>query len=146
MGVSLLQGLVPRATGKTAASIRYEVYPNRLVIFARAFFAALETGRGPRVGTEYQNFDDNLLEWMKAKGIGADLSEKKRKQLARFLSYKINKDGDKTFRRGGRSVYSQAVDKFLKELSNEIIKFKTKEYTDKMVKALKESVNGTISS
>jgi hypothetical protein len=140
LGVQLLQGVVPKATGKTAESIRYEVYPNQLVIYARAFFQALETGRGPRRSSEYGGFDNSLLEWMKAKGVGADLNEKKRKQLARFLAYKINKDGDKTFKRGGKDVYSQVVAKFIEELTNEIIKIKTKEYTDKVVAQIKEAV------
>lgn len=139
-GVELLQGVIPKATGKTAASLRYEVYPNRLVIYARAFFQALETGRGPRKSSEYGGFDESLLEWMKAKGVGADLNEKKRKQLARFLAYKINKDGDKTFRTGGKDVYSQVVARFIEELKNEVIKIKTKEYTDKVVKQIKEAV------
>jgi hypothetical protein len=79
---------------------------------------------------------------MKATGIGGDLDEKKQKQLARFLAYKINQRGDRTFRSGGKTVYSQVVDKFIKELSNEIIKIKTKEYTDRFVNDLQEAVNG----
>lgn len=141
-GVELIRQVVPKATGNTAQSIEYEVYPNRLVIYARAFFTALETGRGPRKSDEYGGFDKSLLEWMKARGIGGDLNEKKQKQLARFLAYKINQKGDRTFRAGGKTVYSQVVDKFIKELSNEIIKIKTKEYTDRFVNDLQEAVNG----
>jgi hypothetical protein len=141
-GVELIRQVVPKATGKTAQSIEYEVYPNRLIIYARAFFTTLETGRGPRKSDEYGGFDKSLLEWMKAKGIGSDLNEKKQKQLARFLSYKINQRGDKTFRAGGKTVYSQVVEKFLKELTNEVIKIKTKEYTDKFVNELQVAVNG----
>jgi hypothetical protein len=145
-GVELIRQVVPKATGKTAQSIEYEVYPNRLVIYARAFFTALETGRGPRKSDEYQGFDKSLLEWMKAKGIGGELNEKKQKQLARFLSYKINQRGDRTFRSGGKTVYSQVVDKFIQELSDEVIKMMTKEYTDKYVNDLQAAVNGTISN
>lgn len=143
VGVSLLQSLVPKATGKTAASIRYEVYPNRLVIFAREFFAALETGRGPRKNTEKTDFEARMLEWMAARGVGSDLNEKKRKQLARSLTYMLNKEGDRTFKRGGKDVYSQAVAKFIDELKKEIVKIKTRQYTDSVVRLLKGSVNGT---
>ena len=145
-GVQLLRGVVPRATGKTAQSIRYEVLPNRLLIYARAFFEALETGRGPRKSSEYGGFDESLYEWMKAKGVGAELNEKKRKQLARFLAYKINKDGDKTFKQGGKSVYSQVMAQFIEELQKEVFKVLSKEYTDKMFKMTKEAVHGTINS
>ena len=43
IGVELLKQSIPKATGKTAASIHFEVTPNRLQIFGRAFFKALET-------------------------------------------------------------------------------------------------------
>ena len=141
LGVQIIRQTIPNATGKTSKSIEYEVYPNRLVIYARAFFAGLETGRGPRKSAEYGGFNDSLLDWMKARGIGADLNEKKKKQLARFLSYKINQEGDKTFRSGGRTVYSSVVEKFINELSNEIVNIKTKEYIDKFVNGLQSAVN-----
>jgi hypothetical protein len=144
LGVEGLRQRVPKATGKTAASIQYEVDFNRLRIFARDFFLTLETGRGPRKSSAYQGFDENLLEWMKARGIGADLSEKKRKQLARFFSFKINKEGDATFKSGGKDVYSDFMDKFVEELSNEIVKVRTKEYADRFVELIK--TNGTIGS
>ena len=146
IAVALLQSLVPKATGKTANSIRYEVYPERLVVFGRAYFQTLETGRGPRKDSSYGGFDKSLLEWMAARGIGAGLTDKKKQQLARFLSYKINKEGDKTFKAGGKDVYSVAVAKFIEELKKEVIKMKTKEYTAKMVAQLKTSVNGTVSN
>lgn len=140
VAVSLLHSLVPKATGKTADSIRYEVYPGRLVVFARAYFQALETGRGPRKNSSYEGFDKSLEEWMRARGVGSGLNPKKFKQLARFLSYKINRDGDITFKKGGKDVYSAAIAKFIKELTNEVIKIKTKEYTDKVVKDIKMAV------
>lgn len=135
-GVKMLQNLVPKATGKTARSIEYIVVPNRLRIVGREFFETLETGRGPRKSSKEGGFKDNLLEWMKARGIGSDLSEKKRKQLARFFAWKINKEGDTTFKAGGRSIYSMQVDAFVEELSNVIADRKHKEYTDELVKQL----------
>ena len=146
LGVELLQNAVPKATGKTAQSIRYVVYPNRLVILARAFFETLETGRGPRKDSTYSGFDKSLLDWMAARGIGSELDEKKKKQLARFLSYKINKEGDKTFRQGGKTVYSQILAKFVDELKKEIIAIKNKEYSDFMVKEFKIAVHGSFSN
>jgi hypothetical protein len=114
------------ATGKTADSIRYEVDFKdgvwTLVYIARAYFSALEKGRGPRKKTEYGGFDVSMLEYMQARGIGSDLSEKKKKQLAKFLAYKINKEGDKTYKKGGRVVYSPTIDKLVLELKQALKK------------------------
>lgn len=119
------------ATGKTVNSIRFESTEIRLKIYGRQAFSAIETGRGPRTSGDYQGFDESMLEYMKARGIGSDLSEKKRKQLARFLSYKINKEGDQLFKSGGREVYSDKLDAFIVELekacAKEIIKNQVQE-------------------
>jgi len=108
------------ATHKTSASIHYEVKKEgtaqSLLIYGRKFFKALETGRGPRKNNEYQQYDVSMYEYMQARGIGADLPEKKRKQLARFLAWKINKEGDKTFKTGGRQVYSDNLNRIVQEL------------------------------
>jgi hypothetical protein len=122
LGVQALRQDVAKvsATGETADSIYYEVKASferiKLTIWGRKFFSTLETGRGPRKGSEYQEFDEHMLKYMKARGIGADLTDKKRKQLARFLTYKINKEGDKTFKQGGRIVYSPTLRKLVDEL------------------------------
>jgi hypothetical protein len=114
------------ATGKTAASVHYEVVSEKtfdvLRILGRKFFSTLETGRGPRKGNEYQEFDVSMYEYMQARGIGTDLPEKKRKQLAKFLAYKINKEGDKTYKQGGREVYSQTLTKLVEELKQALKK------------------------
>ena len=104
LGVQMLKADVQRvsATGKTANSISYEVKSDNdsdtLTIFAREFFSALETGRGPRKSTQKGQFLEGMLEYMQARGIGSDLTDKKRRQLARFLTLRINKEGDKIYR------------------------------------------------
>jgi hypothetical protein len=113
------------ATGKTADSIRFEIAIEAngnisLTFYARQFFKALETGRGPRKNSEYQEYDLSLYEYMQAKGIGADLPEKKRKQLAKFLAYRINKEGDEVFKSGGRVVYSPTLTKLASEIKRGI--------------------------
>lgn len=112
---------VMSATGKTAASIRYESNEDTLIIYGRKFFETIEKGRGPRKSSEEGGFRDSMYEYMVAKGIGADLPEKKRRQLARFLTLKINKEGDKTFKKGGRNVYSDVVNKLVSELRKALI-------------------------
>jgi hypothetical protein len=114
------------ATGKTADSIRFEISVEAngnmsLTFYGRKYFKALETGRGPRKSSEYQEYDVSMYEYMLARGIGADLPEKKRKQLARFLTLKINKEGDSVFKRGGRVVYSPTITKLAEEVKRAIL-------------------------
>jgi hypothetical protein len=137
MGVQLLRTDVSKvsATGKTADSIRFEIQKkdNGNYIFrllGREYFSTLETGRGPRKSSSYGEFDLNLLEYMKAKGIGQDLDDKKQRQLAKFLAYRINKEGDQTFKSGGRIVYSDTLTKFIQELTRAI----TKDFTQLAIK------------
>jgi hypothetical protein len=126
------------ATGKTAESVRHEVtYKDpiwKLTFYARAFFKALETGRKPRESTEYQEFDVSMLEYMQARGIGSDLSDKKKKQLAKFLAYRINKEGDKTYKQGGRIVYSQTLSKLVDELIDALKKDVIRNYVNENIK------------
>jgi hypothetical protein len=149
IGVEVLKQAVQKvgATGKTADSIRYEVTKDRLLLIGRGYFDALETGRGPRESTQESGFTDDMLEWMKARGIGKDLTEKKRKQLARFLVLRANKEGDKLWKQGHgakvRDVYSAVLDKFVEELTEKIAKETVKEFTQKVVNSLK---NGFIGS
>lgn len=132
------------ATGKTAESVEYEVKSDddtdKLIIYGRAFFSTIETGRGPRKNDSYQGFDKSMLEYMKSRGIGADLPEKKREQLARFLAYKINKEGDKTYKEGGRNVYSNALEKIIKELRIALTKDFSKFYLSEVVKGFKRDI------
>ncbi len=144
IGVEALKQDVQKvsATGETADSIRYEVSgsaeTDRLQIFARAFFSTLETGRGPRKSSEQGNFQDNMLEYMKSRGIGSDLDEKKRKQLARFFTWKINKEGDQTFKSGGRIVYSPTLTKLVAELRTAVLK----DFKRHTITVIKEAFKG----
>jgi hypothetical protein len=129
------------ATGKTAESIRHEVtYDNpywKLTFYGREFFKALETGRAPRKGNEYEGFDVSMYEYMQARGIGSDLPEKKRKQLAKFLAYRINKEGDKTYKQGGRIVYSNTLTKLVNELIEALKRDVINKYIEENIKLVK---------
>lgn len=126
LGVEAIKADVQKvsATGKTANSVRYEVTLTgdlyRLAYYARAFFSTLETGRGPRKSSEYGGFDKGMLEYMNARGIGTDLSPKKREQLAKLLAYKINKEGDETYKKGGRVIYSPTITKLVAEIKRAV--------------------------
>lgn len=128
LGVQMLKAAVSKvsATGNTEASISFEVTSKEdsdtLKIFAREFFSTLETGRGPRKSSTEGGFQDGLEEWMRARGIGSELSDKKRKQLAAFFRWRINKEGDATYKKGGRQVYSNDLEKYIEALKEALKK------------------------
>lgn len=112
----LLASSGTNATGKTSESVGYEVKEANgtltLTIFGREYFASVETGRGPRKSAKQSGFADSMLEWMKAKGVGSELDDKKRKGLARFLTLKANREGSALYRKGGRKdIFSPVVNK-----------------------------------
>lgn len=141
-------------TGKTVESIRSEVSPNRLMLLARGYFAALETGRGPRVNQAYEEFDTHLDEWMVAKGFQSKISKTGNKYYkigeswvsAKSLAYKINTVGDKLWRQGQgekvRDVYSNALAKFVEELTQAV----KKDQIESLLSKVRESTYGINSS
>lgn len=94
------------ASGKTSSSLRWETEVEgrkaSLSIYGRAFIWAVETGRGPRKSSAESDFKENLIDWMRIRGVGAGMPEKKFQQLARFLQWRNNKLGSVLFRKGGR--------------------------------------------
>lgn len=149
IGVQALKQDVQKvsATGETEDSIRFEVSQEgtltTLFILARAFFSTLETGRGPRKSSEQGDFLDNMWEYVQARGIGADLPEKKRRQLARFLTLKINREGDKTFKQGGRIVYSPTLTKLIDEIRAAVKKDLFGMYVKDVMSVVKDGNNNT---
>lgn len=144
LGVEALRQDVSKvsATGETEKSIRYEVSMGliaRLVFYGRKFFSTLETGRGPRKSNEDSGFKDYMLKYMMARGIGSDISAKKRENLAKFLVLKINREGDATFKNGGRVVYTPTLEK----LKSEVIQAAKTEvrvsYTKKIIDGFKRT-------
>lgn len=121
------------ATGKTADSITYEIEISNdgsisLRFLGRKYFKALETGRGPRKSSSYQQYDVSLLEYMEARGMLSGLTDNQKKNKAKSLAWYINKHGDKTYREGGREVYSNTLSKLVTELKRAITRDFTKLY------------------
>lgn len=147
IGVQLLVNAIRplSATGKTEDSIGYQVKStdnsDTLILFARQAFSTLETGRGPRKSSQDGGFKNEMLEYMKARGIGADLDDKKRENLARFLVLRINREGDETYKKGGRQVYSNDLEKFVDELKEALRKDFVLSYRTAIKAAF--NVNGT---
>lgn len=152
IGVAVLKMNVQKvnATGKTAASIRSEVTETSLKLIGRGYFAALETGRGPRKESAYGQFDNHLDEWLSVKGFSSKTSKTGVKYYklgdqwfsAKSLAWKINKTGDKLWRKGKgakvRDVYSKALDKFVGELTDAIALETIQSFRKKVVEPLKQ--------
>jgi len=143
IGVKAIQNVLRphSATGETVKSVRFEVKIKdvvySLIYYARKFIGGMETGRGPRKSAQYGEFDKSMLPWMEARGIGADLNPKKKAQLARFLAYKINKEGDETHKSGGRVVFTPTIEKLEKEITEQI----TQDFIQASITRIKNGFN-----
>lgn len=115
------------ASGETSKSLRYEVDFSEsasLSIYGRGFIFGVETGRQPRKSSVQSGFLDGMLKWMKIRGIGSGLSQKKFEQLGRFFTWRQNKFGSKLFRKGGRKdIITPAItDEAVKRISDRAVK------------------------
>jgi len=123
LGVAQIQqDLMPYSkSGETVKSVHFEVFSqstvDRLVILARAYIATIESGRPPRKSNSYEGFDLSLDQYLDKLGLPTKKSKTGVKYYkigefwfsAKSLAWKINKEGDKTYREGGRVVYSPTV-------------------------------------
>jgi len=140
-GVEIVRAAVSKysATGETERSIEYKSDATSLQILAREFIIAMETGRGPRQSSSDGGFKDKMLKYMQARGIGADLDQKKKDALAKFLVLKINREGDRLYKKGGgRDVYTSAVEKFAEDLIQAVSRDQFKRFGDKINETFKD--------
>jgi hypothetical protein len=140
-GVDIVKAAISKysATGESADSVEYTSDDKSLQILAREFISAMETGRGPRKSNSDGGFKDKMLRYMQVRGIGSDLDAKKKEALAKFLVLRINKEGDKLFKKGGgRDVYTKALEKFTEELTKAVTDYQMKVYTDEVIASLKD--------
>ena len=101
---------IPSVSGKTRDAIRTEVSSGETLltgsIFGPKYIGALEHGRGPTRGRGKgggQSLRENLLEWIKARGIQPTGKIKTQEQLSWAMAVKIHNEGNRLFRRGGKS-------------------------------------------
>lgn len=149
IGVDVLKNALNsvRATGKTQASISFKVTStndyDKLTFFAREFMELIEKGRRPTTKKPSPEMIENLAEYARARGI-TSLKGKpaKPEQVAWAIATVINREGDKTYRMGGRVVYSELLDKFIDELK-EVLK---KDFVLSFRNNLKSALRGTVDS
>lgn len=115
----LKQAIAPHdATGKTQASVRYVVdeQEESLSFLAREFTPLLEKGIKPSTKKPSKEMIESMTEYAKARGF------KDPEKAAWPLSIKQLKEGDKTYKAGGRVVYSDVMDTFTKDLQEALKK------------------------
>ncbi len=151
--VSMLKAKVQplSATGKTVNSIHDIVKPNRLTVYGRGYFDSIETGRGPRKSSTYGHFDQNLEPYLIARGFPQKTSKSGVKYFkignswssAKSLAHKINKEGDATYRKGGRKIYSDELAVLVESMNKDIVKQTKKDFITSLQNSFK---NGLVSS
>lgn len=126
-----------KASGRTMQSIRKSITDEGGVVFARAYFGVLETGRKP--GPVPKDFRSVIRQWMRDKGISADpipyIRKPSRKwqpkyspqergdlSLAGAIAYRIRKEGTRLYRSGGRAdIYSNEIPKTVENILDRIM-------------------------
>lgn len=125
-----------RASGKTIQSVKAIISEDkgvdRFTIVARPYTNRIEQGIGPTTKGPSREMIKSLTEYAQARGMD------KPESAAWGLAKKIQKEGDRTFKKGGRIVYSDDVDKLVKEMTNDI----KKEVRIKFTRTIKNSFNG----
>jgi len=108
------------ATGKTVESVKFKVESNnerdRLTIKARPFTSALEDGIRPTSKGVSGEMIESLTEYAEARGMD------KPKSAAWAIAKTIQAKGDKTYRMGGKDVYSNAMEDLTKDITKELTK------------------------
>jgi len=139
IGVEVLKQAVAtvEATGKTAQSIRYEVESSgtkdRLMLIGRAYFELIEKGRRPTTKGPSPEMIEFLTDYARARGMD------KPKSAAWAIAKTINKEGDRTYRAGGRLVYSPELTKFVEDLTDVL----AKEFSKGFLTSVKLAFNGS---
>ena len=125
-----------RASGKTIQSVKAIISEDkgvdRFQIVARPYTNRIEQGIGPTTKGPSREMIKSLTEYAQARGMD------KPESAAWGLAKKIQKEGDRTFKKGGRIVYSDDVDKLVKEITNDI----KKEVRIKFTRTIKNSFDG----
>lgn len=109
-----IQGI--NASGRTSASLGYEVEPNHVTIFAEGEHApilTLQRGSGPHLNSEPEGFVEAIKKWVAIRFASEDAE--RRDSIAWAVITKIRKEGTKLWRETResglpRDVYTPALD------------------------------------
>jgi hypothetical protein len=123
------------ASGETKDSLTFEANNQTLIIYGHKSLRWAETGRPPRTSSTPSGLKDKILAWMGYRGIGQDLTDKKKEGLARFLTWRINTIGTLLWRSHGskgkkRNIYSEELDVMVGKIEDKIVISIVKQITD----------------
>ena len=120
-----LESTGTNASGRTSASLDYEITDTGLIISGRQYFQGVEQGRpGGRVPYRFQ---DVIRQWMEDKGIANQFgsTESAKRSAAYLIAKFIDEHGTKLYREGGRddiftSVFEEELPKLEEEVAIEV--------------------------
>lgn len=115
-----------KSSGSSAASLRAEINDNGGAVYGSKYFYQQKHGRKPG---KYPPIED-ILNWIKAKGIQADIPDR---SLAFLIARKIAKSGTDIFQ-GKRPALN--VEEKTKELLKKFIEDIMKDYKEEIKKEL----------
>lgn len=116
-----LESTGTNASGRTSASLEYELTDTGLRISGRQWFRGVEQGR-PGGNVPYR-FQDIIRKWMDDKGIADRFGEKEwqKRSAAYMIAQFIKENGTKLYRDGGRDdIFTSVFDEQLPKLEEEI--------------------------
>jgi hypothetical protein len=143
--VEAIRQNTPKATGKTAQSLRFEVKTEEtkyiMRITAKPFFLVVETGRKPTRQSEPKGSPtlvDAIKEWIAAKGIAGN---------AYAIAKAIHAKGTKLYQQGGRQdVVSNVINESLTErIATQSLQEFAREYLATVIQTFKDG-NSNIST
>ncbi len=123
-----------KASGQTQLSLRVDVTDMTGVLYGRAYFATVETGRRPGKQPPVQSIKD----WIIAKGLHVEPMPYKREPSERWqpkytpeeralnrmawgMAYKIGREGSRLYRDGGRTdIYTEPITAMTERLRTEL--------------------------
>lgn len=111
------------ASGKTSRSLEVVVDENSGTLFGRQAFGTVETGR--RAGRVPYGFTEIIYQWMQDKGvhaksIGRSSQRSADRSMAYHIAKKIEREGSKLYREGGRvDIYSNVLPVTIEQVKRE---------------------------
>lgn len=123
------------ASGETKDSLSFEANDHTLIIYGHKSLRWAETGRPPRTSSAPSGLKDKILAWMGFRGIGQDLTDKKKEGLARFLTWRINTLGTLLWLSHGskekkRNIYTEELNVMVDNIEEKIVISIVKQITD----------------
>lgn len=145
------------ASGRTIRSMKVTMRENGGMLTGRQAFGTLETGR--KAGRTPYNFTDIIKQWIIDKGISVSPIQYKRQAsenwqpkytpqerglntMAGAIAHKIQTEGTRLYRNGGRSdIYSNEIPRAVENIQKRVLSYYTTEVETININAANENSN-----